>query len=262
MATSNFDNGVLLFIVRCWMFIILQLTCFLPFTFPDSALYQLQWLSQQLQSPVPLQFPHLDLLLLHTSLPLIMPSIFRVCGYLCPWVASAQALYVGFILPYMSFKPLPWCCVEWSFGYLVRWLPCSYLIVLQIYVIKVVQDHFFFPDLPAAYSIWSTSMVLLLIPTYIPTHLNVEADYLSCGKLVPQWHVFPHIPKAAFQLLGQPEVDVLAFLCTNQGYFDFTVEWPLSPGALGLNAFNHLWKFQACYIFPPSALIPLVLSSF
>ena len=33
-------------------------------------------------------------------------------------------------------------------------------------------------------------------------------------------------------------------------------------GTLGVNAFNHLWKFQVSYVFPPPALSPLVLSKF
>ena len=31
---------------------------------------------------------------------------------------------------------------------------------------------------------------------------------------------------------------------------------------LGLNAFNHPWTFQVSYVFPPLALVPLVLSKF
>ena len=36
----------------------------------------------------------------------------------------------------------------------------------------------------------------------------------------------------------------------------------LPAGALGLNMFNHQWKFQVGYVFLPPALIPLVLSKF
>ena len=35
--------------------------------------------------------------------------------------------------------------------------------------------------------------VITLIPAYIPTHLNVGANFLSGGKLVPEWHLLPHI---------------------------------------------------------------------
>ena len=51
---------------------------------------------------------------------------------------------------------------------------------------------------------------ITLIPAYIPTHLNVEAEYLSQGRLVPEWHLFPHIAQAAFHFWVQPEVDMVA----------------------------------------------------
>ena len=41
---------------------------------------------------------------------------------------------------------------------------------------------------------------ITLIPAYIPIYLNVEAAYLSLGRLVPQWHLLPCIAQAAIQL--------------------------------------------------------------
>ena len=35
-----------------------------------------------------------------------------------------------------------------------------------------------------------------------------------------------------------------------------------ASGGLGLNAFSYSWKFQISYVFPPPALVPLVLSNF
>ena len=35
-----------------------------------------------------------------------------------------------------------------------------------------------------------------------------------------------------------------------------------ASGALGLNAFSHLWTFWVSFVFPPPALVPLVLSKF
>ena len=40
------------------------------------------------------------------------------------------------------------------------------------------------------------------IPAYIPTHLNVEADYLSQGQLLLEWHLIAHMTQAAFSSLG------------------------------------------------------------
>ena len=37
---------------------------------------------------------------------------------------------------------------------------------------------------------------------------------------------------------------------------------PLPLGTLGLNAFNNPLMFQVSYVFPPPALVPLVLSKF
>ena len=103
---------------------------------------------------------------------------------------------------------------------------------------------------------------ITLIPAYIPTHLNVEADYLSWDWLLPEWHLFPLVAHAAFCLWGLPEVDLLASSQSTQCQHYFTLETPLLLGALRLNAFSHPWTFQVSYVFPPLALVPLVLSKF
>ena len=41
-----------------------------------------------------------------------------------------------------------------------------------------------------------------------------------------------------------------------------TLEKPLPLVALGLNSFNHSWTYQVSYVFPPTALTPIVLSKF
>ena len=41
---------------------------------------------------------------------------------------------------------------------------------------------------------------ITLIPAYSPAYLNVEASYLSWEQFLPEWHLLPHIAKAAFQL--------------------------------------------------------------
>ena len=68
--------------------------------------------------------------------------------------------------------------------------------------------------------------------------------------------------QAAFHLWGLPEVDLLASSHSTQCQHYFTLETPLPLEALGLNAFSHPWTFQVSYVFPPLALVPLVLSKF
>ena len=101
---------------------------------------------------------------------------------------------------------------------------------------------------------------ITLLPAYIPTHLNVEADFLSWDQLLLEWHLLPQVAQAAFHLWGFPEVDLLASSHPTQCQNYFTLETPLPLGALGLNSFSHPWNFQVSYLFPP--LVPLVLSKF
>ena len=103
---------------------------------------------------------------------------------------------------------------------------------------------------------------ITLIPAYIPTHLNVEADYLSWDWMLPEWHLLLQVAKAVFHLWGLPEVDLVASSHSTQCQHYYTLESPLPLRALGLNAFNHPWMFHVSYMFPPPALVPLVLSKF
>ena len=103
---------------------------------------------------------------------------------------------------------------------------------------------------------------ITLLPAYIPTHLNVEAGYLSQGWLLLEWHFLPQVAQAAFCLWGLPEMDLLASSPSIQCQHYFTLETPVPLGALRLNAFSHPGMFQVSYVFPPLALVPLVLSKF
>ena len=103
---------------------------------------------------------------------------------------------------------------------------------------------------------------ITLIPAYIPTHLNMEADYLYQDQLLLECHLLPQVAHTAFCLWGLSEVDLLASSHSTQCQHYYILETSLPPGALELNAFSHPWTFQVSYVFPPHALVPLVLSKF
>ena len=90
---------------------------------------------------------------------------------------------------------------------------------------------------------------ITLIPAYMPTHLNVEIDYLSWDQMLLEWHLLPQVGQAAFHLWGLPEVDLLASFHSTQCQHYYTLESPLPLGALGLNAFSHLWTFLVSYMY-------------
>ena len=101
-----------------------------------------------------------------------------------------------------------------------------------------------------------------LIPAYIPTYVNVEANYLLQRWLLLEWHLLPYIAEVPFQLGGLPDMDLLASCFTTHCQHYYTLETSLPLGTLGLNAFNHPWTYQESYIFPPATLVLLVLSKF
>ena len=68
--------------------------------------------------------------------------------------------------------------------------------------------------------------------------------------------------QAAFHLWGLPEVDLLVSSHSTHCQHYYTLESPVPLGALRLNAFNQPGPFQVGYMFPPPALVPLVLSKF
>ena len=49
---------------------------------------------------------------------------------------------------------------------------------------------------------------ITLLPAYIPTHLNVKADFLSRDQMFLEWYLLPQVAQATFHLWGLPEVDL------------------------------------------------------
>ena len=73
--------------------------------------------------------------------------------------------------------------------------------------------------------------------------------------------IFLHSQRS-LQAYGSTDCGSVVFLMYQSVSPYYTVELPLPPGALVLNAFNYPWKFRAGYVFPHPGLIPQVLSMF
>ena len=125
----------------------------------------------------------------------------------------------------------------------------------------MVQYLSFFPDLPATYIIGLTSMVLLLFQhSFLP--ISMWKPSIFPGEVGPRVaSSMSHYP-SSLPTLGSTLGCIcwLPHILINVNFI--TLEKMLPPGALGLNAFNHPWKFQVSYAFPSTASIPLVLSKF
>ena len=232
--------------------------------FSLSSLHQLEWLSNLQQSPVPLQFPLPDVVIATDATPTHWTFYFQGSGLPLSvsgaWSGSLSRAHialqelqaVAIMLHRMAF------CLS---GKVVA----LHLDNSTAIVYLCNQGGTVSPFL-SRLACWILSLTnkhgITLLPAYIPTHLNVEADFLSWDWMLPEWHLLPQVAQAAFHLWGLPEVDLLASSHSTQCQHYFTLETPLPLGPLGLNAFSHPWKFQVSYVFPPLALVPLILSQF
>ena len=81
---------------------------------------------------------------------------------------------------------------------------------------------------------------ITLLPACIPTHLNVEANYLCLGSHASRVASSPSGGTSSLFTFGAfQRSDLLASFDSTQCQHYYTMESPLPLGPLGLNAFNH-----------------------
>ena len=126
-----------------------------------------------------------------------------------------------------------------AFHYLVRWLPYTWIKVLLklIYVIKVLKHLFFLSRLACCILHVADKNTILLIPAYIPTHLNVS-------------------------ILGSTGNGIVTILTYQSMLALLQLGESATSRSLGWNAFNHTWVYQMSYVFSPLVLVFLVCPSF
>ena len=232
--------------------------------FSLSSLHQLEWLAQLQQSPVPLQFPLPDVVIATDAMPTHWTFYFQGSGLplsvsgawsgsLCRAHIALQELQVVAIMLHrlafcLSGKVVALHMDNSSANtYLCNQggTESPFLSMLAYQILSPTDKH-----------------GITLLPAYISTLLNVEADYLSWDWLLSERHLLPQVAQVTFCLWGLPEVDLLAYSHSTQCQHYFFLDTLLPLGALGLNAFSHPWTFQVSYVFPPLALVPHVLSKF
>ena len=231
---------------------------FLQVHFSLSSLCQLEWLAHLQQSPVLLQFPLPDVVIATDAMPTHWAFYFQGSGLplsfsgswsgsLCRAHIALQELQAVAMLQHRMAFCLSGKVVALHLDNSTAQggTVSPFLSRLACQILSVTNKH-----------------GITLIPAYIPMHLNVEADYLSQDQLLLEWYLLPQVAHAAFHLWGLPEVDLLTSSYSTQCKHYYTLETPLHPGIMGLNAFSHPWNFQVSYVFPSPALVPLVLSKF
>ena len=167
--------------------------------------------------------------------PIIGPFIFRIldCHY---WLVDpGLGLCVRLILPCRNFRQL-----AMMLGRMAFWISGKVVTLhldnctAKAYLCKSSGTVSPFLSRLACWILNLTDKhSSTLIPAYIPTHVNIVADYLSQGRLLPEWHLH-HIVQAAFQLWGLQEVDLSAISPSRQCKQYYTLGKSTTSRGLGV----------------------------
>ena len=237
---------------------------FLHVHFSLSFLCQLEWLAKLQQSPVPLQFPLPDVVIATDATSTHWAFYFQGSGLPLSvsgaWSGSLSRAHIA--LQELQAVAIMLCRMAFCLSGKVVALHLDNRTAKAYFCNQGGTVSPLLSRLACQILSLTNKHGITVLPAYIPTHLNVEADFLFWDQLLLEWHLLPQVAQAAFHLWGLPEVDLLASSHSTQCQHYFTLETPLPVGALGLNAFSLPWNFQVSYVFPPLALVPLVLSKF
>ena len=225
--------------------------------FSLSSLCQLEWLAKLQQSPISLQFPLPDVVLATDATPTHWAFYFQGSGLPLSvsgaWSGSLSRAH--FALQELHAVAVMLCRMAFCLSGKVVTLHLDNSTAKTYLCNQGGTVSPFLSRLACQILSLTDKHGITLLPAYIPTHLNEEADYLSWYWMLPEWHLLPQVAQAAFHLWGLPEVDLLDFFLF---YSMPTLSNSTASGGLGVECLT----FQVSYVFPPLALVPLVLSKF
>ena len=185
---------------------------FSPVHFSFSALHQLEQLFHLQQSPVPLQFPLPDVVIATDAMPAHWAFYFQGSGLALSVTGSSSGSMCRAYTALHELKAIALVLHRMAFhlsGKVVALHLDNSTAKAYLCDQGGTVSHFL-----SRLACWILSLTdkhsITLIPAYIPTNLNVEANYLSQGQLFPEWYFLSQMAEAAFSLWGLAEVDLLA----------------------------------------------------
>ena len=98
-----------------------------------------------------------------------------------------------------------------------------------------------------------------IVPVYVRSQQHLHADLVSRNKVLPDWQLNPTLATRVFDMLGVPEMDLMATKRSSQVQRYFS---PLRDNqAEGIDAFTQDWdRFSLSYIFPPPVMMELIMN--
>jgi hypothetical protein len=98
---------------------------------------------------------------------------------------------------------------------------------------------------------------LRLLPAFIPSEENVQADAASRFQLVPDWHLAPTVFLQISTLWGPPQIDLFASRQSTQTQHLFS--WRAADAPEAIDALSLRWDFALAFLFSPISLLKRVI---
>jgi hypothetical protein len=98
---------------------------------------------------------------------------------------------------------------------------------------------------------------LRLLPAFIPSEENVQADAASRFQLVPDWHLAPTVFLQISSLWSPPQIDLFASRQSAQTLR--FMSWRAADKPEAIDALSMRWDFMLAFLFPPIPLLKRVI---
>ena len=168
--------------------------------FPLSTLHQLEQLSDLQQSLVPLPFPLPDVVIANDAMPSHWAFYFQGSGLPLSvsgsWLGSMCRAHIA--LQELQAIVMMLCRIAFCLSGKVVALHLDKSTTKAYLCNQSGTVSPFLSRLASEILSLTDKHGINLIPAYIPTHFNVEADYLSWDWMLPEWHLLSQVAQAAF----------------------------------------------------------------
>ena len=168
---------------------------FSPVHFSFSSLHQLGQLSHLQQSPVPLQFQLPDVVIATDAMSPQWAFYFQGSGLPLSvsgsWSGSMCRAHIA--LQELQAITMMLCRMAFHLSGKVVALHLDNSTAKAYLCNQGGRLSSFLSRLPCQILSLTEKHGIPLIPGYIPTHFNVEADYLSHDWMLPEWHLLPQV---------------------------------------------------------------------
>jgi hypothetical protein len=101
------------------------------------------------------------------------------------------------------------------------------------------------------------SRQLRILPAFIPSEENLQADAASRFQLVLDWHLDPRVFQRISSLWGPPQIDL--FASRQSAQTTSFMSWRAADSPEAIDALSMRWNFDLAFLFPPIPLLKRVV---